>query len=47
MELMQAEPEEVTISEISLRYGFAQPSKFTMAYKAAFNEKPSDTLRRH
>ncbi len=46
MELLLAEPGEATISQIALRYGFAQPSKFTMAYKAEFNEKPSDTLLR-
>ena len=44
MELLQAQLGEITITEIALRYGFSQPSKFTMAYKAAFNEKPSDTL---
>ena len=47
LELLQAKPGEITITEIALRYGFSQPSKFTQAYKTAFNEKPSDTLRRH
>ena len=45
-EILLAEPGETTISEIALRYGFAQPSKFTLAYKAEFGEKPSDTLCR-
>ncbi len=44
-DLFHAEPGETTVSDIALRYGFAQPSKFTEAYKAAFNETPSSTLR--
>ena len=46
MELLLAEPGEKTVSEIALRYGFSQPSKFSTAYKKAFNERPSETLRR-
>ena len=46
MELLLAEPGEKTVSEIALRYGFSQPSKFSTAYKKAFNETPSETLQR-
>ena len=46
MELLLAEPGETRITDIALRYGFAQPSKFSSDYKTIFNEKPSDTLFR-
>ncbi len=46
IQFLLAEPGEINISEVALRYGFAQPSKFSAAYKAAFNEIPSETLRR-
>ncbi len=46
MRLLKAEPREIKISDVALQYGFAQPSKFSSAYKAAFNETPSDTLFR-
>lgn len=46
MRLLQADPGEVRVSDVALQYGFAQPSKFTSAYKAAFDETPSETLRR-
>lgn len=46
MELLLAEPGEIAVSDVALQYGFAQPSKFTAAYKITFNETPSDTLLR-
>lgn len=43
-ELLLAEQGEITVSDVALRYGFAQPGKFAAAYRAAFNESPSNTL---
>jgi AraC-like DNA-binding protein len=40
-------PGEVQLSELAFRWGFAQPSHFTTAYKKAFGELPSQTLSRH
>ncbi|MBS7661043.1 helix-turn-helix transcriptional regulator [Pseudomonas lalucatii] len=37
---------EVQLSELAFRWGFAQPSHFTTAYKKAFGELPSHTLSR-
>ena len=45
MELLLAEPGDATVVEVALRYGYAQPSKFTAAYKAVYHELPSETLR--
>ena len=47
MELLLAELGEITVTNVAIDYGFAQPSKFSAAYKATFNETPSDTLLRH
>ncbi|TNF96105.1 MAG: AraC family transcriptional regulator [Gammaproteobacteria bacterium] len=46
VELIKAEPGEISVADVALRYGYTQPSKFSMAYKALFNENPSDTLYR-
>ena len=45
-ELLLSEPEEISVADVALRYGFAQPSKFSAAYKAVYNETPSETLLR-
>lgn len=45
-DLLAAEPGSTTVAEISGRYGFAEPGKFSTAYKARFLETPSETLRR-
>ena len=45
-ELLMSEPGEISVSDVAFRYGYTQPSKFTVAYKALFNENPSDTLYR-
>jgi AraC-like DNA-binding protein len=44
--LLRHQPGEVQLSELAYRWGFAQPSHFTMAYKQAFGEAPSKTLAR-
>jgi AraC-like DNA-binding protein len=36
----------LTISQVAARWGFADPSRFTAQYRAAFGELPSHTLRR-
>ena len=46
MELLTAEPDSTTVSEIALRFGFSNLSKFSAAYKATFGEPPSKTLQR-
>lgn len=45
-ELLSHQPGEVQLSAVAHRWGFAQPSHFTAAYKLAFGELPSQTLAR-
>ena len=45
--LLRHQPGELQLSELAFRWGFAQPSHFTTAYKQAFGELPSHTLARH
>lgn len=35
-----------TVTEVALRYGFANPGRFTRLYRAAFGTSPRDELRR-
>jgi AraC-like DNA-binding protein len=44
--LLDADPGIVTVEELARRYGFTQPGRFAGAYRAAFGESPSTTLRR-
>lgn len=44
--LLRHQPGELQLSELAFRWGFAQPSHFTTAYKQAFGERPSETLNR-
>ena len=44
--LQRSQPGELQLSELAHRWGFAQPSHFTAAYKEAFGELPSQTLAR-
>lgn len=44
--LLRHQPGELQLSELAFRWGFAQPSHFTTAYKQAFGELPSQTLSR-
>jgi len=45
-ELIAAEPRQVTITEVAMRYGFSHMGQFSTAYKRTFGETPSETLRR-
>lgn len=45
MELINARPENASVSDIALRYGFAELGKFSTFYRSVYNEKPSDTLK--
>jgi AraC-like DNA-binding protein len=44
--LLHHQPGEVQLCELAFRWGFAQPSHFSAAYKQAFGELPSQTLSR-
>jgi len=45
-ELLQADPETATISDIALKYHFFDLNHFSKAYKVLFGELPSHTLHR-
>ncbi|WP_220793001.1 helix-turn-helix transcriptional regulator [Nocardioides stalactiti] len=45
-ELKEADPASTTISRVAGRWGFADPSRFSALYRAAYDELPSATLRR-
>lgn len=45
-ELVAAAPDAATVTDIALRWGFTHLGRFTQAYKTAFGETPSATLRR-
>ena len=44
--LLDAELEGATVTEVALRWGFHDASRFAARYAAAYGERPSDTLRR-
>jgi AraC-like DNA-binding protein len=44
--LLQADPLMTTVTEVAVRYGFYHGGRFANAYRAAFGEAPSQTLRR-
>jgi AraC-like DNA-binding protein len=44
-ELQVAAPGRVTVSQVAQRWGFAKPSRFAGAYRAAYGRPPSQTLR--
>jgi len=44
-ELINAEPSAMTITDISLKWGFSNYSRFTRAYRELFGELPSLTLQ--
>jgi transcriptional regulator GlxA family with amidase domain len=45
-ELLAAAPGETSVSQVALRWGFTHHSRFAAAYRAAYGETPSTTLRR-
>ena len=44
-ELVEAVPGKVTVTEVALRYGFANVGRFAVEYRRRFGESPSQTLR--
>ncbi|MET9346519.1 AraC family transcriptional regulator [Streptomyces termitum] len=44
-ELRAAEPDEVSVSEVAWRWGFAHQGRFAARYREKFGESPSRTLR--
>ena len=44
--LLAADPRERSVTDIALDYGFCHFGRFSVEYKRAFQEAPSDTLRR-
>jgi AraC-like DNA-binding protein len=44
--LLAADPRTATVTEIAMRFGFWQLARFGAAYRTAFGEPPSETLRR-
>lgn len=45
-DLSAADPSDVTVTEIACKYGFYSLGRFSVGYRQAFGEKPSETLRR-
>jgi AraC-like DNA-binding protein len=45
-ELVAAEPDAVTVTEVAARWGFVHLGRFAAAYRARYAERPSDTIRR-
>lgn len=43
--LLRADPIATTVTEVAVRYGFYHTGRFAGAYRAAFGESPSETLR--
>jgi AraC-like DNA-binding protein len=43
--LLRADPASTTVTEVAVRYGFYHTGRFAGAYRAAFGESPSETLR--
>ncbi len=44
--LARSDPDETTVSESALSWGFWHPGAFSVLYRKTFGEKPSETLRR-
>jgi AraC-like DNA-binding protein len=44
--LLYAEPDDVSVTEVALRYGFGSPGRFAVQYRSKFGESPSETLAR-
>lgn len=46
-ELLRADPEATSVTEIATKYAFWHLSQFAADYKRAFHESPSESLRRN
>jgi transcriptional regulator GlxA family with amidase domain len=44
--LLRADPSNSTVTRIVTDHGFWELGRFSVAYRALFNETPSETLRR-
>jgi AraC-like DNA-binding protein len=44
--LLGSEPDSTTVSTMAMTYGFSHLGKFAMAYKNAFGESPSTSLKK-
>ena len=45
-ELLAADPQRTSVTDIAMRWGFSHLGKFAVAYKQRFGESPRDTLGR-
>ncbi|MFI8961603.1 helix-turn-helix domain-containing protein [Streptomyces sp. NPDC053493] len=45
-DLRAADPRTTTVTEVAVRWGFAHQGRFAAAYRRAYGEAPSETLRR-
>lgn len=46
LDLLSAEPDTTTVTQIAIKYGFAHIGKFAIEYGKAFDESPSTSLAR-
>jgi transcriptional regulator GlxA family with amidase domain len=45
-ELLAADPQRTSVTDVAMQWGFVHLGKFAGAYKRRFGESPSETLRR-
>ena len=46
LELLSAKPDNTTVTQVAINYGFAHTGKFAIEYGKAFGESPSTSLAR-
>jgi transcriptional regulator GlxA family with amidase domain len=44
--LRDSDPDTISVSSLAARYGFTEPKRFALQYRAIFGESPSTTLHR-